>query len=162
MATATRAGTAQRVYAWCHYVRWRYGDKFPSFLNTMADWPPSLDDWLHYLQATRERVSSYERLVTSIACVCKVAVEFKTSRGLGACDPRALYSVEHKKMLVFLAREYGRHVQQVAPICHVEARSGPYFVDDQCVTGMLEGAAMGCLLGGRRPRTLTSVRADRM
>eukprot|EP00884_Botryococcus_braunii_P002997 jgi/Botrbrau1/12699/Bobra.67_1s0063.1 len=65
-------------------------------------------------------------------------------------------------MLVFLAREYGRHVKQVAPICHVDARSGPYFVDDQCVTGILEGVAwtMGCLLGGRRPRTLTSVRAE--
>jgi hypothetical protein len=30
-----------RLYAWCHYCLWRYGEIVPSLLQTLEDWPPT-------------------------------------------------------------------------------------------------------------------------
>ena len=98
--------------------------------------------------------------------VCEVGTRyFGRLRELGASapamlDPRRLYHLEHHKMLKMLKREHGGGLRHVAGIDMEEARNFGNFVDKNSVRGLSQAAsfAMGCLLGGRRPRTLTSVR----
>ncbi len=61
-----------------------------------------------------------------------------------------------------LAREFGLQRNHVEAIKMEEARSGALFCDTDSIIGLLEACAwtLGCLLGGRRPRTLTAMRAE--
>lgn len=75
-------------------------------------------------------------------------------------DPRRLYGQEHFKLLKMLKREYGGSLRHVKGIDMEEARNFGNFVDKDSVRGLSQAAsfAIGCLLGARRPRTITSIR----
>ena len=57
-------------------------------------------------------------------------------------------------------REHGLGVRQVEAIGMREALSGCNFADAYSLQGMAAAASfsMGCLMGGRRPKTLTSIK----
>lgn len=98
--------------------------------------------------------------------VCDVGVRyFGHLRQLGAAatavvDPRRLYAQEHHKLLKLLKREHGGTLRHVKGIDMKEARNFGDFVDRNSVRGLSQAVsfAIGCLMGARRPRTITSIR----
>lgn len=163
-ACATEAGCKQKERDWLTYCHLMHGNKIPD-LDSMP-WPPSEEEWLKFLQDGRKQVSSHERLTRWAGNVAEVGSRYfrrvRQHRAATAkeLDPRKLYFLEHVKMLRILKREYGVELRQVAGIDMVEARNFGYFVDLDSVVGLSQAAsfAMGCLFGGRRPRTLTSIK----
>ena len=94
--------------------------------------------------------------------VCGVACDFWTGERkelADRVDPRRLYATIHSRAMWMLQRQYGLGVSQVAPITQYEA-NGPYYCDATSVKGLSMAASfcVGALMGGRRPRTLTSIR----
>ena len=61
-----------------------------------------------------------------------------------------------------LKREYGMGVEQIAPLIMVEARNACSFADTDSVRGVSTCVAfsMGCLIGGKRPRTLARIKTQ--
>lgn len=156
----TEEGTSGKVGDWLLYCSIVYPDALPSLDDVI--WPPSLAIWESFLEQARPRVSSAEAFRRVFCNVCQVAVRHWT-RKLGCrpadIDPRKLYEIQHANKLSELSRHYGVGVRQVAAITMHEARNGPHFGDHDSVRGVAACAAfsMGCLMGGRRPRTLTAI-----
>jgi hypothetical protein len=126
-------------------------------------WPPPRDVWLDFLVGARKRVRSYERLRMVMCHVCSCAVAFHArERGVPplSIDPRSIYTAETRRALTRIRRQYGLGVVQVEGITHQEVMSVSNFVDPCCLRDVIAAAAfyMGAHLGGRRPRTLTSLR----
>ena len=159
--SGTRGGTDMRKRDWDIYLRIAYKEEVP-LLGEML-WPPGREEWLEFMSKARPMVSSYKRFATLLANVANVgSVYYARQRNVLACtfDPRKLHAADSKKLMQALKREYGVGVRQVMGITMQEARSGPNFVDGDSVLGCAQGAAwtIGTVMGGRRPRSLTSVR----
>jgi hypothetical protein len=56
--STTESATDNRMYAWCHYCFWRYGDAVPSLEQTLEDWPPSCFEWQAFLVACGSRCTT--------------------------------------------------------------------------------------------------------
>ena len=157
-------GSRQKERDWLTYWHVTCGQKIPALAE--ADWPPPLEVWRQFLVDDRPQVSSHERLVRWAGNVCEVGTRyFGQVRRLGALasaqlDPRKLYYLEHHKLLKMLKREYGGGLPHVVGIDMEEALNFGHFVDKNSVRGLSQAAsfAIGCLLGARWPRTITSVR----
>lgn len=128
-------------------------------------WPPTQEDWLLFLTEARPLVSSYTCFRCVIGNVCRVGVQYwggKLGLPLREVDPRVLYEALHSSAMRTLKRELGMNMEQVLPITMHESRNAPHFADTESIRAVAACAAftMGCLLGGRRARTLTAVRLD--
>jgi hypothetical protein len=163
MGASTNSACTQRVYAFSHFCLFAYGGKVPSFEVVMRAWPPTETMWPEYLADARATAGSHDSCKLEVSHVCTVGITYWGQQQVPreASDPRILYREQHKRMCGMLGREFGLSRSQVQPITMEEARSGPYFCDRDSVMGLLEGCAwtLGALLGGRRPRTLTAMRA---
>ena len=128
-------------------------------------WPPTCKSWVQFMIDLRPKVGSQPRFNQVLHHVCSCASSFwGRARGVQeACiDPRSMYARVHTSTDSMLQREYGFSVSQVAPITQYEAINGPYFCGQDRVREIMMGAAwcMGAALGGRRPRTLSSLRLE--
>ena len=126
-------------------------------------WPPSRDDWQKFVLAARPKVSSYDRFKKVVGNVKSIGIRYwSQQRNILSeqVDPTKLYEAVHSTTMRALKREYGMNVRQVSPITMHEARNATHFADVDSLRGVAACAAftLGCLLGGRRPRTLTSIR----
>ena len=127
-----------------------------------VQWPPQISEWEAFLVEARQKVSSYIRFKNVVGNVCGVANRYWSNKmhvPPAQIDPRLVYSSQHQRMLGMLKREHGVGVRQVAAITMHEARNGTHFGDHFSVRGVAGCAAfaMGCLMGGRRPRSLTGI-----
>ena len=77
-------------------------------------------------------------------------------------DPRHIHRAQHSHVMGMLKCEYGMGVKQIAPITMVEARNACNFADTDSVRGVSTCVAfsMGCLMGGKRPCTLASIKLE--
>ena len=157
----TEEGTRMKQGHWYLFCRLMYGKDIPNFGD--VSWPPGRDAWLDFVLDLRPQVSSYKRFQGVIGNVCEVANRY-WSRELGIdpslTDPRVLYQLEHSRAMHTVKREYGLGVRQVEAVSMQEALSCCNFADADSLQGMAAAASfsMGCLMGGRRPRTLTSIK----
>lgn len=108
-------------------------------------------------------MSSYKRIQGVIGNVCEVANRYRArelEEDPAAIDPRVLYRAEHFRAMNTVKREHGLGVRQLKAISMLEARSGCNFADAFSLLEMAAAASfsMGCLMGGRRPRTLTAIK----
>lgn len=147
--------------AWMMFCRIVYGGKIPKLSD--ITWPVPKSDWEDFLCQARPKVSSFKRFQCVVGNVCELGNRYFSnlySKELRFIDPRVLYEANHRKCMRTLPREYGMGVKQIAPITMNEARNACEFADPFSIRGITICAAftMGCLMGGRRPRTLTSVR----
>ena len=158
--SATLKGSDMKRRDWCKYCHIVYCGEVPALGD--VQWPPSQETWTNFLMAAREQVSSYKRFSGWQGNVCEAACRY-FGGGDGAkavaMDPRQIYKPVHAKTMKLIRRAMGVGVRQVRGIDIQEARSGANFVDKQSVLGLSMAAAynMGCVMGGRRPRALTSL-----
>ena len=157
----TEEGTRMKQGDWFLFCRLMYGKDIPRLQD--VEWPPGRDVWLEFVLDLRPQVSSYKRFQGVIGYVCEVANCY-WSRELDldpvVIDPRVLYRAEHSRAMHTVKREHGLGVGQVEAISMREAQSGCNFADADSLQGMAAAASfsMGCLMGGRRPRTLTAIK----
>ena len=154
-------GTRMNQGDWYLFCRLIYGKAIPKFEDVL--WPPGRDAWLDFLLELRPQVSSYKRFQGVIGNVCEVANRYwscQLEKDACAIDPRVLYCAEQRRAMHTIKREYGLGVKQVEAIDMREAQSACNFVDAESLRGMAAAASfsMGCLMGGRRPRTLTCIK----
>ena len=126
-------------------------------------WPPTREEWLLFVTQARPLVSSYTRFRCVIGNVCNVANRYWSAKlgvVLAQVDPRILYEGTHRTCMFTLKREQGMNMVQVAPSTMDESRNATHFADTESIRGVAACAAftIGCLLGGRRARTLTAIR----
>lgn len=155
----TEQGSKGKGYDWKRYVRFCHGRG-----SGAAVWPPTCDDWLDFLVELRPQVRSFPRFNSAIDNICHVgcrqAAKDSNAWKIGEFDPRCLYAVAHRAMKRQMKRESGVEVKQVPGITMEEARSAVNYIDKWSLLGCCMGIAwtMGCVMGGRRSRTLASVR----
>lgn len=140
----------------------------PTHSGSVADfehvvWPPTAGNWKDHMWAALHQVSSYNSFVNAMVNVCWVATRyFSKLRGVPAAqlDPRRLYEQEHMGTMGLIRRELGTSVRQVEAITMREARNATQYADIMSVRGvaMCAAFAMGALMSGRRPRSLTAIR----
>ena len=157
----TEEGTRMKQGDWYLYCRMMFGKGIPRFEDVR--WPPERDAWLEFILDLRPQVSSYKRFQGVIGNVCEVANRYwsrERNEDAVAVDPHVLYRLEHCRAMNTVKREYGLGVRQVEAISMREALSACNFADAHSLQGMAAAAsfAMGCLMGGRRPRTLTAIK----
>ena len=146
---------------WVQYCEILYPGQFPAFQD--VQWPPTLLQWKAYLRQARVRCSSYTAFRIAMGSVCMTANRFwSTVRcvPVNQVNPREIYQLEHQSCMCEIRRQHGLGVQQVEAITMEEARNGCHFSDPESLRGLAANAAfsMGVLFGGRRPRSLTTVR----
>lgn len=156
----TAQGTAGRIADWNKYLDYCHAKGMP------LEWPPTEDTWLLFIMHLRNgrRATSYPRLKAVLGNVCNFGAhnyraQMVDTPSLASVDPRSMYRDGHRRALSMMKRQHGMTVKQVPGITMEEARSGCNFVDRDSVLGCTMGLAwtMGCVLGGRRSRTLSSV-----
>lgn len=156
----TEEATSGRKGDWLLFCRALYPEALPALQD--VQWPPEMAAWEQFLRQARSDVASEVALKRVVSNVCQVAIRYWTRRRkclADAIDPRVLFSHQHRVAMGELRRSHGVGVRQVAPITMWEARNGTHFADHFSVRGVAACAAfaMGCLMGGRRPRTLTGI-----
>ena len=161
LAANTEQGSVSLRAHWGMYSRFMCDGRVQD-LDCVA-WPPTEQQWVQFLLATRPKVSSYAYFVKILCNLCLVAVRYWSSRKqvlASSLDPRLLYRPRHRSTMWLLQRHYGLSIRQSPPITQEEAINGVYSCDQTSVRGLSMGAAwsMGASMGGRRPRTLTSIR----
>lgn len=158
-AANTRVGVQNKMHDWRLFLS---ALDCPGNAETVC-WPPEEAAWLDFLHLARAAVSSYKRFRCVVGNVCEVGCAFAAQRtGKPPCqfDPRLRYAAVHRRALQNLKRQYGMGVRQVKGITMSEARNMFRFIDPSSIKDVSRMAAfsMGVTLGGRRSRTLTSIR----
>lgn len=163
--TSTGHGSARKLRDWMLYCKLAHACTIPDL--GLMEWPPAEDKWLQFLVHLRQSVSSFQMFKGVVGNVCHTAKMYwsKIDAGReerGELDPRLRYVFQHRKVMNDLRREYGMHVKQVAAITMEECRNACNFADWESVVGVSRLAAFYVLagLGGRRPRSLTSIRLE--
>ncbi len=161
LAANTAQGAEGRARAWAMYVEACGGGEAPP-------WPPSKELWCAVLVHVRERVLSHTRFMSVQALICGVGVKAWAATpaaralppGTAPPDPRRLYRAEAAAHMSFFRRDRGQQLRQVAGVSMREGKSANFFVGANDARGMMKAAAfgMGCVMGGRRSRSLASIR----
>lgn len=125
-------------------------------------WPIPLSEWCNFLIRARLKVASYQRFKVLVCNVAEVANGFwsiKLNVNHRELDPRLRYSLSHSRTMRAIKREHGMGVTQAEAITMEESRNACKFGDADSIMGvaMCAAFATGAGLGGRRPRSLTSV-----
>ena len=158
----TADGTKLKIRAWDLAVRTLYGEDLS--LDAMNKrWPPTREAWVAFLVALRLQVLSYKRFRGVVGTFCLIAKRhFGVLRGVppDSMDPSMEHRLAHAATCKTMARECGLKLRQVQGIDQSEASSGVFWADADTLKGLSQAAAwaVGCLLGGRRPRSLTAIK----
>lgn len=111
---------------WVHYCKIVYGRQ-PNIEE--VTWPPSVEQWVHFLLSVRPKVFSYKRFLNLVGNVAHIASqhwEKKTGTPSTKLQPSVLYPSAHKQAIATVRRQYGMGMKQVMPkaITMIEARNG--------------------------------------
>ncbi len=155
----TRAGVRMKKHDWRIFMCTMYELTGKEF-ELATDWPPSLEVWTAFLTAARPQVSSHPRFLRLCGNICEVGRTWHQVHAGKSPDPRHLYHSVHQRAVSCLLREYGMKTKQVHGITIGEARNMFRFGDQNSIRDVSWIAAfnMGCIMGGRRPRTLVGVK----
>ena len=97
-----------------------------------VNWPPSVEQWVHFLLSVRPKVSSYKRFLNLVGNVAHTASrhwEKKTGTPSTKLQPSVLYPSAHKQAIATVRRQYGMGMKQVKAITMIEARNGTHYTD---------------------------------
>lgn len=162
LSASTKQGTYMKEHGWRIFISiMQERLRRPFVLG--ADWPPSVEDWVWFLTECRPLVSSHERFRCLVSSVCKVGQAWCVlNKGMRSekADPRSVHQAFHSRTMRTLRRHYGMNTRQVKGITMVEARNMFRFVDSDSLREVSWMAAfgLGCVLGGRRPRTIVGIK----
>jgi hypothetical protein len=139
----------------------RLWDLRPDSKNTA----PTREDWLCFQHFSRVISSSTDAARNNVCRVVSYGKRLAMRTWGGRYveeifDPRIVYANHHHGMSGLIRRQYGSSVKKTIPLSMSEMKSGHGFVDDTHLKGLLMGASFNCgnTTGGRRPRTIASLR----
>eukprot|EP00955_Chlamydomonas_euryale_P066899 359684-Chlamydomonas_euryale.AAC.1 len=117
-------------------------------------WPPVESDYVNFLATLRPNTTA-ANFTTIVHRVSAVGSHLFNGPTLSQAHGRV-----HSRAIAMIGRHYGRHAKQVLGITMEEVLNFPKFCNHSDVQGLMKGTAFafGVVSGGRRPRTVGSIR----
>ncbi len=152
-ASTTAAGSNNRLRHWGYYIAAFHEGCDPGALApSTVYWPPSMEEWVEFLNELRPRLKSHPAFKNAVENICSVGRQL-VGGGNKHSDPRRLFSFAHKRAMTALLRHHGQENTFVAALDMFEARNGPFFVDRGWLGLQREGCTpwARCLGAGHAP-----------